>query len=233
MSEERQFSSLMISLDELLDTRLAALASMGPETMKKVFGINHQYFERLIDLFPGIDNEQFLKIYSNRDKSLLTLTGVTRLKGLLEEFAEKTSQQVLSTPFHYHPKIILNIYPYILDEGEIKVLIQTLRSITKELADIEIVNMSYQQITPQYVKKELSILVMYEYHKWLDYFSANKFFERVTCPEVTMFGPAIYFKKPQQILEDPFMDMQALAKPFIDLKLLPIENFCILAKRKS
>lgn len=56
---------------------------------------------------------------------------------------------------------------------------------------------------------------MYEYHKWLDHFSANKFFEKITCPEVTMFGPAIYFKKPQQIIDDPFTDMQTLAKPLL------------------
>lgn len=231
--EEQKFSSLMISLDELMDTRLAALATMGEETMSKVFGLKHQYFERLIDLFPGIDNQRFLEIYSNRDKKLLQMAGVTRLKGLLQEFAEKTSQQVLSTPFHYHPRIILNIHPYDLTEAEIKVLIQTVRSITKDLADVQVVNMHYKQITPSYVKKELSIFVMYEYYKWLDHFSENKYFEKVTCPEVALLGPAIYFRKPQQIDTDPFKDMQELAKPFIGLKLLPIENFSILGKSKA
>jgi len=231
--EEQKFSSLMISLDELMDTRLAALAVMGEETMKKVFSLKHQYFERLIDLFPGIDNQRFLEIYSNRDKRLLQKTGVTRLKGLLQEFAEKTSQQVLSTPFHYQPRIILNIHPYVLTENEIKVLIQTVRSITKNLADIEVVDMHYKQITPSYVKKELSVIVMYEYYKWLDYFSANEYFKKVSCPEVAMIGPAIYFTKPKQIDIDPFKDMQELAKPFIGLKLLPIENFSILAKSKA
>ena len=70
--------------------------------MKKVFGLNHQYFDRLIDLFPGIDNEQFLKIYSNRDKTLLTLAGVTRLKGLIQEL----NHLAASDHFNAHHSII-------------------------------------------------------------------------------------------------------------------------------
>lgn len=230
MTSEISYSSLLIELDCLFDTRLGALMLMGEETLKHALP---QYFQRPIDYFKDINNNQFLHLYANRDKEVLKNTGITQFKNFIEEFVSKTNQQVMNSPFHYKPKIVINIHPYVLDEEEIKVIILGVKTFTKGHADIEVVDMPYEALTPSFLKANISIIILYEYYKWLDIHSASKAFKRTTCPEVTMMGPAIYFKKPSKIEDEPFSDVEKLAAPFIGLKLLPVEFFSVLVDRTN
>lgn len=232
MAEEKfEFSSVFIELDALLDTRISVLMSLGDSALSSA--IDGGYHTRPADIFPKVDNEQFKLRYAERDKSVLASAVVTPMAIMLKEFCLETLRNIINTPFHRQPKVIVNVYPYKLEEDEINTIISAIKAITEDMADIEAVYMPYEEITPLYVKRDLSVMVMYDYAKWLEAHSVSGAFKRTTCPEVVLFAPAIYFKPVARYPsadENPFEAVEQLAAPLISLKLIPIEKFSMVVK---
>lgn len=223
MSEIKN-SALFIELDALLDTRIGALLKLGFDTVEKV--LQENYIERLSDNFKNIDLKLFRQYYKERDKTILKNSVVTPMSIIINDFVKKTSKQNLTSPTVFKPKVILNIYPYELKKEEIQNLLYVLVNITDKLADIEIVNMAYEEISPSYLSLETSILILYEYHIWLETQTKIGNFKTKACPEISLLGPAIYFTEEKIITDkNPFIAIEELTAPFIKLKLLPIKYF--------
>lgn len=227
---EINYSTIMIELDALLDTRLACLAHLEDDKIKEI--LDKGYHTRTIDEFPGISYDQFKEIYDKRDKSILRNAIVTPMITLLNEFTIKTLKQTLSTPFHYKPKILINIHPYKLDEEDINNIILSIVKYTDGKCDVGVVSMTHSELTIGYVKRNLSILIMYDCYTWLEHHSKTSAWKKMTCPEVTLFAPAIYFKPktPLPDNENPFIAMEKLVAIVIGLKLLPVESFSMVIK---
>lgn len=225
-TKELVVSNLLIELDCIFDTRLAVLASMGEDTLEKA--LRADYHERFGDIFPGIDNARFKELYENRTKDILSVATMTPMAALMREFAIKTTQNILNGPFHYQPKVTVNIWPYKLDQSECKILADSVTALCNGLAEVAVVDMAYEDITPKYVKQDVAIYVAYEYYKWLEVHSTTEAFKTTICPEVTMLGPAIFFKTPEKKLgpnDNPFESMEKLASMFISLQLMPAAEF--------
>jgi len=225
------YSSILVELDALLDTRAATLFRLNPEHLGEALGKN--YYTRTVDKFPNVDQNEFNDLYQKRNKETLKQSLITDIGRLLDEFCKNILDNTIKTPFHYSPKVILNIYPYELEESEINVLIAGVVSITNRLTEVEVVNLSYEQLTPAYVKSKLSVLVLYDYWRWLEIHSVNGAFKKVACPEVALIGPRISFKEDLTNLKletDPFDAAIEIAKPFIALSLIDVSHFCLSIK---
>lgn len=191
-------SKIMVMLDALLDTRMGTLLLLGEQFLTDAVKTG-EYHNREEDKFPGIDLNTFKTAYSKRNKDTLKHSGVTQVISLIEEYVSKIHNQNLVTPFHFIPSVTLNIYPYELNEIEIDTFKRLLVRYTNKQAIVNVVNMPFEELTPLYVKQNLSMLIMYDYNDWLEYHALNKNFEKYTCPEVTMLGPRIYFNGPMKI----------------------------------
>lgn len=231
------YSTLCIELDCLVDTRFSTLATFDKEIVKKVLLKN--YHDRKIDDFPGIDKEEFKKRYKERDKLVLKNAIGTPLVQMVTEFSRETQSLIENTPHHFIPRIWINTYPYLLSPEEEKVLLNSFSEISEGKAIVELIFKSKEELTPSFVKNEISILVLYEYYEWLEIHSQNENFKKITCPQVTLIGPAIYFKslptaKDLQLEKEAkvnaFRAMELTAAPLIGLVLLPINNFSMAFK---
>lgn len=232
--KDQDYSSMYIELDCLLDTRFATLFRMGEDVATKVIDLG--YHDRVTDFYPGVDYAAFQKAYEARDKRTLLYAMVTPVLQMALDFAKSTLENASGTPYQYKPKIVLNFYPYVLDEDETKLILNIVYKKLGELAPIEVINKPPEEITPYYVKSMYSIMVMYRYDKWLEMHALNKKWEKTTCPEVTMISPAVYFLEQLKIPEDTkpvFEDMQRTASPLIGLQLLPADIFSMVAKVKK
>lgn len=222
---------IFINLDVLLDTRLATIFLLDPELMKKSLSAN--YFTRKEDSFVGIDKEIFKEAYSKRDKNTLKNSTICKIVNMIREIVKITLRESLSSPLHTGPKIFLNTYPYVLEENEEKLLVRALIHITEKLADIQIVNINLEDLTPKFIKDNLAVLFMYEYGAWLDIQAEN--FKKTPCPEISLIVPELYFSKIptkaelDQLLEEqmhPFRLIEKISSPLIGLKLYEIDLFC-------
>lgn len=229
---ETKISALMITLDCLLDTRIGVLFSFGGEAIETA--LDEKYYSRQEDKFTGIDTDAFNERYQKRDKETLKNSGVTKMITLLQEFVFKTLNQSLVTPHHYLPKIVLNTYPYVLSEAEKETFAKVLIHYTGEKCQVELIHLSPEELTPVFVKRHFSVMIMYHYLEWIETHAKTEAFKTVSCPDVTLMGPALYFNGPPkieelQILErqnvSPFKAVEMIASPFIGLKLLPVEDF--------
>lgn len=237
---EPRYSTFMVSLDCIFDTRFATLFNMGKEKMLAAF--DESYYSRPSDVFPGITREEFKAAYDKRDKSILSSPHPTPIMEMVTQFVLETNANVSTTPYHFVPKIIVNVFPYVLTAEEQRLIGAGISGITNGDADIEIVSMSHEDLTPKFVKKNLSMLVMYDYHLWLELHSVNENFKFVTCPEVTLIGPMLSHNDrpdPAEIIKcdefgiTPYQAIELTVSPLINLKLLPIEHFCLSLKIKK
>lgn len=235
---EIQQSTLMVMMDTLLDTRMGTLLSLGSDVLNHVIDTGG-YYTRVEDKFPDVDPQVFKTAYENRNKDILKKSGVTQIVMMIEEYVSKIQNQNLVSPFHQIPKVVLNTYPYQLTEKEIDNFKRLLVRYTNKQAIVDVIYLSYEDLTPKYVKKHLSMLIMYDYHQWLEIHAVNKNFETVTCPEVTVVGPMIYFNGPMKQSDvlllkkenlTPFQSIEAVAGPLAHLTLLPVELFSFVLK---
>jgi hypothetical protein len=227
-------SRLFVELDALLDTRLGTLMIMGDKEVEAAF--KHGYYDRFSDYFEGVDYEAFKDIYKNRDKRILKSSLMTPIGRLIKDFVLTTLHNVNNTPFHLKPVVLVNLYPYNLTDNEANNIIQGLVSLTLGLCDIETVSLSPAQLTPLYLKSNLAIVIMYEYDTWLEEHAKTEAWKKHTAPDVTVLAPNISMTKLKSLPHD-FNDhldaMQEVAAPFVNLKLIAIENFCLSLKPKD
>ena len=230
-------SILYIELDCILDTRVATLASMDLD--KTIRTIDRDYYVRERDVFKGFDTNTFKEKYNSRDKSILIHATHTPMVKYIRDYAFAILSANSGMPFSVEPSVVVNIHPYNLSVSEIDAFLRGLSIATKELCEITIVNKPIEEVTPTYLKSEISTAVMYDPIAWIEYHSVNKNLEKVTIPDVTLHGPRVLKEEnPSEIDKelftkeehDVFSALEYLASPLVSLKLLPIEYFSLRAK---
>ena len=229
-------AALFADLDALMDARLATLYTFGESVVEAA--LKAGYLNRPIDQFRDVDPKEFKHRYDNRvtNKEIIRNLTLTPLVSLVKEFVYTINAKKQDTPEISKPKLYINIYPYNFNEEEQKVFLDVFVTITKGTCDIEIVRMSNEDLTPKFVKDNLALILKYDYIQWLELHSANENFKKTMCPEVSLFGPAIYFEKLPDVIElkkmqdskmTAFSAMELTVKPLISLKLLNIDSFSI------
>ena len=223
---------IFIELDALLDTRLSTLYSIGPDAV--VDSLTKNYFSRRIDTFEGVDKKVFSEIYKARDKVTLSNAVVTKAIGFVKELILLTTSQAIKTPFHTGAKLIINTYPYDLDESEVNAIVEGVVYAIDAACDVQAVSMSLKDLTPRYCKDNLGYMFLYDYIPWLEQQGYN--FKDLPCPEIMVIVPGIYFTEEEPTKQEmteaiqsfmhPLRAMEFVSAYYIDLKLYDIDLFC-------
>ena len=167
MSTEKAVPSVFFAeLDAILDTRMGTILRIDPNATERV--IKAGYLTRDRDLFPGIDKAKFQELYKERNKKTLQASVVTPILSYAKDFCKQTYEGNIKTPFLKEPKVIINLYPYQLDEAEKELLMKAIKIKTGKFSKVEFVSMSNDEITPNYLKRHTSIIVLYDPFEWLE-----------------------------------------------------------------
>lgn len=228
------YSKFYVDLDSILDTRAALLFKHDKEVFRDLLRTG-KYHTRLSDDFPKVSREIFVSDYKNRTKHLLRDATVTHIPKMLKEFVEETLRNSVDTIHQLTPIVVLNIYPYILTDREIDILISSLASVLGNNCEIHAVNLNIASLTPNVIKKEFSILCMYDCFEWLEYHSANENFRKTTCPDIALYIPQLFLRKTPTQSEllnmekngDPFEILEKCTAPIIKLQHLPIGMYSL------
>lgn len=222
---------IFIELDALLDTRLSTLYSLSIDAVQT--NLSKNYFSRKTDIFEGVDKQVFDEAYAARDKITLSNAVVTKSVGFIKELILKMSSQAIKTPFHTGAKLIINVYPYVLNDVEIDAIIEGMVYAIDGKCDVTAINVSCEQLTPRFCKENFSYMFLYDYPKWLEAQAYN--FKDLPCTEIMVVVPGIYFKQEptkEQMAEaiqnfmHPLRAMEFVSAYYIDLKLYDIDLFC-------
>lgn len=234
-------SGIYVPLDVLLDTRIGTVAKLGGNDLVLQV-LSGNYHSRQDDKFPGVNVEAFKSMYANRDVATLSLSTLTGALPLIERIVASLMKQALVRPFHEGVRIVVNTYPYRLDEEDQKQVMAMLAVKMNVFSQVEIpfkletVFLSDQELTPQYCKANFSAMLMYDYENWLK-LQQEKLL-RQPMPEVTLYAPALYFAQTptdEQVRElktqyawSPFEAIEKAVRGGVFLQLLPVEIFSII-----
>lgn len=227
-----EFNTLYIDIDALFDTRYALLTYLLKESyLKENFT---RYKERVADELDPVSKIDLARCYVHRDKRLIEKRFVTLVSDFIKDFIYKNRVNSVNGPESRIPKIVVNVYPYKLDVFEISELVEYLEELTEGKCDIDTVNFDIERLTPSLVKSSYSIMIKYEYVQWLEHYSKNEVFKKITAAGVTLLVPALYLvelpnieqaKEFQRNKTTPFKEVEKLVSPIINLQYMPVEFF--------
>lgn len=229
-------SVFLTSLDCIFDTRLGVLYQKDPDLVSKA--IKGNYNDRIIDSFPGLRFNDFKKLYDARDKKVLIHAVKTPIVDMVRDFAFKSLQMGISTPFDMNPKIYVNTYPYELTDQQVNNIIKPLVMLTQGIVEVKAIYLPVDDLTPNYLKTEnVSIFTQYNFTEWLDTHSKTKTFLKDTCPQITMLSPTMVFKELTQTevsklksgAFDPFTQLEEEVKIIVNMKFVDTSMFSFVS----
>lgn len=228
--------ALLTNLDAILDTRMAIIATMVDED--KLLDITKVYRTKKDIAYPHLNVSDFLYRYDLRTIDDLKRAYKTEMFLYIREYVRT---MYVKADQHYEtlkPKIILNLHPYKLTNDEEAKLIQLLVMNTAKMADIELIDLSYNELTTYYlIENNVSILALYDYYNWLEAATNNASIKIKPVPDITLIGPELNMKphipvspevksKLLQINRTPLDILREAIKTYIKLIHYPPELFC-------
>lgn len=227
MPKDFEHIAIYTDIDTLFDTRLATLNKLDPGYMEK--SLSTDYYERVSNEFEGIDTESFKVAYASRDKNTLKFSMITPAIEVIRDFAKRTLTALINSPLRRQPKVIVNSYPYSLNDKEAELIITGIRKLTKEMIDIEIIHRPIEAITPEFIKENCAAMCLYDYGEWLGVHSSSGALQRTPIPNITLFTAALFSSKENVGLVfegDPTRILEMRFKPFIGFSMIPVAFFC-------
>lgn len=180
-----------IDLDSLYDTRLATLELIDPELA--LHALENNYLKREDNNFPLVDKNLFDELYSGRDLEVLERALPTKALEIIQSFIRAAERENMESPRIGPIEIYINVWPYKVAKSVAQQMTKTLFETMARSADIHLINMSPEQVTPAFFQKNISAALMYDYGPWLDAHSKNDNFRKNQIPDVSLFVPTLYF----------------------------------------
>jgi len=217
---------VLVSLDALLDTRIATISQIDSEAAVKLVD-NPAYYERRTDDFTelcGIGREQFKDAYARRNKATLQKSLITHIPFMLDELICRLEEQEDGTPYQEGLGLDVNIWPYVeLSESERNMLINAVMARAGRQTIPNIVCIPPEQLTPSMVKTTYSGLILYDFRDWFQHHM--QMFQAVPCPRTTVLTPALFHDRipePEEYLEE---GMRKDVSPFELMRFALLECF--------
>lgn len=225
---------IFVELDCILDTRLGTIARINEQAAIDI--LNNNYHSRDTDDFSQyIDNEKFKELYEDRDGITLEYSSATSCLHLIETMCRELLVNTAVNPNHSGAELVINLYPYVMENHVIETLINAIRIWIGTNVIITTVNLAPEYISAIYCKNNISTMFMYNYERWLNKHIES--FKDVNLKEMTMYVPAIYHnKKPtseemESLLAKgphPFIELELLLKPVLDFNIIDIRIFSVV-----
>ncbi len=232
----REHDVIMIYLDTLLDTVMGTIAQNDSELAVKLLD-SKRYRNRVLDKFAHITHEQFQEMYAKRDIDTLRHSILTNLPFFLQRIIRDCMVHATQVKMDQELTFMVNVWPYEFDEGMSRMLEACIRYHTFDTSKVTIVRVSDEELTPQYVREELDIIIRYSYKDWL--YMHREEFDRHLCPHVTLVVPQIFQSGMidnegmmicKQMGKSPFELAEEALANLIRLKIMPVSLFCVNEK---
>lgn len=231
---------IYLDLDVILDTRLATIFNhFGEDKMLEVLK-SKKYFDRIEEEFEGIDKKEFALAYASRDKKVLFNSLKTKIVELVVAMLFEELSNSSAVPTSSKPKVILNTYPYDLSEQEVNTIVKSIVYLTNKKFDVEAVSMSMEELTPDFIMKNINHMFFYNYGPWAE--AQNERLKKVKLQNIHVYTAGIYFdRKPnekeleaiKQFNMHPFKLHEVTVSLFFNLKFLAPENYCGVIKNTT
>lgn len=233
----KDVQKLLVSLDSILDTRLATVASLSVDMAKRLAETNYRnrLSRKLSLLLPEIDDVAFDNAYSCRNVETLMASRMTGGMVYLASIIKTLEEQAVNMPHIDGVALEINAHPYELGEDLKKAIIDSVSCYCGIFVEIKVVNYPLETLTPSRIKAEWACLMLYDFDEWLTLHGEE--LKRVKIPDVSMIVPALYLGviptkedlKSTVLKEvEPFALTEAALIEFVSLHMVDAGYFSII-----
>jgi len=164
--------NILLSLDELLDTRLGVLNTMDVNYPKKMLANDWQtrIGDSTILEYCDVSNDEYNEAYGKRTVEELKNSVITNIPSYV---ANQLASDIVNFPemeeLGATPEIFLNVWPYKLNKEETDTFVLILRRIFTFAEKVTVIQVSPKYITPRWLKdKEIYYFFNYDGIKWMN-----------------------------------------------------------------
>ena len=231
MSDVKPRVRLFTEIDAVLDTRFSLLKKYYPEVIASTDLT--AYLSRVIDEFDGVPYDVFKKRYDARGDDALEFAVMSNIHSIIATTLHGAYIDSINLPLTDKPLIILNLWPYTFNEKERAVLLESFQLNYGSFATVALANIPLANITPDYLKENVDLLILYNTSEWLGL--QNKAFETKRIPGKKLISPALYqIRVPTESELNSASSSLSLfdiihktLSPLIDLSFIDVEAFSI------
>lgn len=221
--------NIFIDLDAIFDTRIVTLYFMAPDIAED-FMSGDKYYNRVRDNFGWITYDMFNSFYRNRTDIVLRnamLTSILKIVSKVMADINLNEHTMMLTKRMY-----VNYYPYDISSEMVDELKTFIGNIYSGM-HIDMVRMSNRELTPSWVKENVSTIIKYDAVDWLAYHTATS--EIISTPliNVLLIGPAISngVNTIKNIKNELFTEVVRSVEPFITYMPINTEYFNVATKK--
>ena len=226
-----------VSLDSLLDMRLGTLTLMDTTFAFEV-STDERYYTREEDLFASADmgtltKKTFAHVHETLRDQVVRNSIRTRMFEFLEQLMQKLFFDALGTPFHSQVGIEVNTYPYVLDEEEAALTLESIAQLLDGRFTVRLIHLSPAELTVTMAAERYRAMVMYSYHEWLNLHD-EEVRKKTLFDRTGLYVPRLYqgHVPTQAELQEfarnntePFMLLEKVLAPFVTIQYLPAALF--------
>lgn len=217
---------MLISIDSLFDTRLALASLLDHNNIVKSLQ-NGSYPERLRDNIGNISSSVFNQFYNKRNKNIFKLAIPTPL---LEVFIEEDYREMMESIKDMNTgkiPIFINTYPYKFNKDEEEYFKYIVSKVLLG-ADVQIINKTIEDITPDWLYENVKRMYMYDGLNWFNYHVTKGNLIVNPLLDILLFVPTIFEGTfPIANINDDFIkNTEKNASIFIDLVFINTVYFC-------
>lgn len=228
--EKELVNAIFVDLDSLLDTRLPIVYFID-EDLASTITSDNSYHDRISDKFGYVTNYIFNLFYRMRNKTLLTYAAPTNILKIIRSYCIETYADNRLVGGSKPSTLYINIHPYKLIQTEIdNISVAVSKAINIE--NIIIVDIPIKDITPEWIKDKISLLVMYDGMKWLEHHISTYNLIKEPLLDTVLLAPALLLGKKNNYNKikdiDKFLkNVEESTSTLIQLKLLHSSEFSI------
>jgi hypothetical protein len=158
---------------------------------------------------------------------------VTHVPLLMQSLIKGAANEVLRAGPQSRMVFCINTHPYELTDEEKAELCAAMEISVGDSAEYECVKVPLEFLTPENIKSQYSVLIMYEFADWMRMHAEA--FREFRMRDVIIYAPTLLEKKPTdkemkemaEMQMDPFDSARIAAAPAFQLHFLTTDVFCM------
>lgn len=221
--------SVLISIDCLLDSRLATLGIYSEEKAAELL-ISGKYHSRLNNKFNKLDSTisdtVLEEMYSTRGENILKQSRVTNIIKLLTELVLRYIRLESKVKELTLVDICINMYPYNCSPTIVEALVEQIAEITKA-SKVTSCFIHPVILTPNYLA-QYNTVVMNDFDEWIT--MHQKEFNTRVLRNTEMYCPRVFIK--DEGLDSinpsfPASELSLILAEYVQLTILPLSEFSV------
>lgn len=223
---------VLVGLDEILDTRFGTLSKIdllaARELVKK-----KEYSTRVFDLFESMDarfsDKVFKDLYLKRNEETLSRSLMTDIPLIVGVGLKEVSPMFERGILEGNIEVVVNTYPYVLEDSVHKLLEAALSSFVPVDADIKIIHQDLYKLTPGVLGGVYKEWYCYDLEPWLQIHQKELLSSPMVNTKVVLAKIATSGQMPEvdDEVRCPFRARELIMRQWMDIHYIDVSAFSV------